>query len=372
MNYYEILGVTQKSSATEIAKAFRVLAKENHPDINKNPDAKTKFIAIYEAYSILKDEKKRIIYDKIIFENNEIKNNTTYSGWQETAKKEGKYYSETKYNDFYEKVMKNIKVVAKTTKVILSFFAAMILCGLVSIFIITPILNAQLENALQDYNYENNTIPLNNAVNNEIILPLPLPLEGWKRIYIDNIGTIDIPPTMEVQSGIYKEIIEPLKPELMRSMGVISNSNYDIVIQQKGLNDLEESGFQRYARVMINTDIGDFDTLFFDIGEYNVADIIELNDIFHSLTRAGMAGTGLKLVNWFPLKLETISGMSCIHISYTRQLNNNPTVFVNIYKFMNTDRMHTLTLSYRQSEEAYWSDDFDTILKSFRIELNGN
>jgi len=374
MNYYEILGVSREATNIEIAKAFRVLAKEYHPDINKSPDAKIKFINIYEAYSILKDNEKRSIYDKISFANNEIKKETTddstYTKWQETAKDEGKYYSETNYNDFAEKVLKNIKVVAKTTSVIIGFFVAMIVLGLISKFIISPIRATQLEKAIIEYY---NTIPPEDTTKQKIDLPLPLPLplEDWKRIYIEGVGTIDIPPTMEVQSGLYKEIIDPLRPEIMREMGFASNSNYDIIIQQKGLNELTEIGYQRYARVMIDTDIGnvgDFDTLTFDIEEYSVSDIIELNNIVRSSMVTGMAGTGLKIVNWLPLKFETINGMSCIHISYVRQLNNNPTVFVSLYRFQNVDRMYTLTLSYRQNEEEYWKDDFEILLNSFRIE----
>lgn len=369
MNYYEILGVTRQASSIEIAKSFRALAKEYHPDINRSSDAKVKFIEIYEAYSILKDEQKRFIYDKVLFNEEEVIKNSNYSEWKEKAKEEGKYYSETKYKEFYENILKNIKVVAKTTKVILGFFVAMIICGLISKFIISPILKDNIEKAIQN----SNTINTRSSSQKEIFLPVPLSLtlENWKRIYIEGIGTLDIPPTMEVQSGIYKEIIDPLKPELMRSMGMESNTNYDIIIQQKGLNDLESSGFQRYARVMLNTEIGktgDFDTLYFNINEYTTADVRELNDLFRSITVSGFAGSGLKLVNWFPLKLEEINGMSCIHISYTRQLNNNPTVLVSIYKFQNVDRMFTLTLSYRQNESDYWSSDFNIILNSFRIE----
>jgi curved DNA-binding protein CbpA len=383
MNYYEILGVSRTASHDEIAKTFRTLAKEFHPDINKSSNAKTRFIEIYEAYSILKDDKKRSVYDQITFyksdvDEGETTNNTTYSGWTETAKTEAKYYSETKYQEFAEKVLKNIKAFSKTTIVILLFFIAMILCGLFSKYFITPVINTKIENAIQSSNQETYSQNKNDITPNEntekgVTLPLPLTplLEDWKRIYIDNIGTIDFPPTMEIQSGKYKEIKDTLKPELMKQMGVISNPNYDIIIQQKGLNDLNENGYQKYLRVMLNTDIGnigDYDTLSFNIGEYSISDISELNNLFRSLTEAGMKGAGLKITNWFPLKIEKVNGMSCIHISYERQLNNNPIVIVSIYKFMNVDRMYNLTLSYRRNEEEYWSNDFNTILKSFRIE----
>lgn len=134
MNYYEILGVSRQSSRTEIAEAFRALAKKFHPDINKSQDAKTKFIAIYEAYSILKDEKKRSIYDKITFNEKEEKiNNTTYSSWQKTAKEEGKYYANNKYDVFKKNVIDAIKDIARATgtkiahRIIIGFIALILL-----------------------------------------------------------------------------------------------------------------------------------------------------------------------------------------------------------------------------------------------------
>jgi molecular chaperone DnaJ len=61
MNYYEILGLSQKATNKEIAISFRKLAKKYHPDLNKSTGAKEKFVLIYEAYSILKDSQKRSV-----------------------------------------------------------------------------------------------------------------------------------------------------------------------------------------------------------------------------------------------------------------------------------------------------------------------
>lgn len=52
-NYYQILEVSEKSSVEEIKKAYRNLAKQYHPDINKSPDAQERFIEISEAYEVL-------------------------------------------------------------------------------------------------------------------------------------------------------------------------------------------------------------------------------------------------------------------------------------------------------------------------------
>ena len=61
---YETLGVAKGASNDEIKKAYRKLAKEYHPDINKSPEAEEKFKEINAAYEILSDEKKREQYDK--------------------------------------------------------------------------------------------------------------------------------------------------------------------------------------------------------------------------------------------------------------------------------------------------------------------
>lgn len=62
---YRILGVPKNASTEEIKKAYKALAKEWHPDKNRdNPDlAKKKFQEISEAYEILSNPDKRAIYD---------------------------------------------------------------------------------------------------------------------------------------------------------------------------------------------------------------------------------------------------------------------------------------------------------------------
>ncbi|EAL53788.1 DnaJ family protein [Campylobacter upsaliensis] len=61
---YETLGVSKNASNDEIKKAYRRLARQYHPDINKEKGAEEKFKEINAAYEILSDEKKRAQYDK--------------------------------------------------------------------------------------------------------------------------------------------------------------------------------------------------------------------------------------------------------------------------------------------------------------------
>jgi molecular chaperone DnaJ len=62
---YAVLGLTKGAAAADVKKAYRKLAKELHPDQNKNnPEAEAKFKEVSEAYSVLGDEARRKEYDE--------------------------------------------------------------------------------------------------------------------------------------------------------------------------------------------------------------------------------------------------------------------------------------------------------------------
>jgi molecular chaperone DnaJ len=64
-DYYEVLGVGRDADDGEIKKAFRKLARELHPDVNKHdPEAEDKFKEAAEAYEVLSDSERRATYDR--------------------------------------------------------------------------------------------------------------------------------------------------------------------------------------------------------------------------------------------------------------------------------------------------------------------
>ncbi len=204
----------------------------------------------------------------------------------------------------------------------------------------------------------------------DIDLPLPAPALrlGWQRITIPDVGTIDIPPSMEARSERFAEFARKAKKDVLH-MG----DEYlirGVVIQQKGRNELRPEASEVYVRIILETDFveaGEAETID-TIRSVSKAELRELSDGFREaitqeLTQVG----GFRIIEWYPPALQVINGMQALCISFKRQWRDNPPVIVKDYRFQNYDRIHHLTMSYRESEREKWLGDFPAILSSFRI-----
>ena len=66
-DYYKVLGVERSADQKAISQAFRKLARQHHPDVNRGkPQAEERFKEINEAYQVLNDPERRAKYDQVL------------------------------------------------------------------------------------------------------------------------------------------------------------------------------------------------------------------------------------------------------------------------------------------------------------------
>jgi hypothetical protein len=109
-NYYQLLGVGAKANPDEIKRAYRLRAKEFHPDLNPAPNASERFIQISEAYEILSDPRKRQTYDQRLStphrpseqEARARQREAAYRQWVSEAQHRAQQYAKMEYGRFYK------------------------------------------------------------------------------------------------------------------------------------------------------------------------------------------------------------------------------------------------------------------------------
>jgi curved DNA-binding protein CbpA len=64
---YEILGVPRGADEETLRNAYRIRARELHPDVSKEPDAEERFRELSHAYDVLSKPRSRLLYDRLAY-----------------------------------------------------------------------------------------------------------------------------------------------------------------------------------------------------------------------------------------------------------------------------------------------------------------
>ena len=203
------------------------------------------------------------------------------------------------------------------------------------------------------------------------ILEPPDIADGWIRINIKDVGSIDYPTDfLEIQSEDYRDIAK-------ETSQVLGLGKSDFTLQQVGLNELQPSAFDEYRRVMLQTFyLNSGEEVFRANEEYSMSrqELAEFqNELINQLLQgyAMQKSTGLgnnKIIDSGSLEIMEINGMFPLVHTYKRQLNDNPVVLVKAYLFWNYDKIHGLALSCRVVDKEECRDIYDKILDSFRLQ----
>ncbi len=192
----------------------------------------------------------------------------------------------------------------------------------------------------------------------------------WDTVSIPGICTFQIPPTLEIQKGIYKQI----KEKHQRKVLEITSSPDDVVAQPKGINSFDPEALKRYCRVIVETHRGhpgDFQSLdaplAFSKEELRETDAMLKKQAQKAVAFTKAKGFRSKLLSWQPAEIVRVNGVYALKTTYSRSLKDAPPVIVNRYMIQNNDCTHIITISYRISEKAIWEADLSKVINTFKF-----
>lgn len=177
-------------------------------------------------------------------------------------------------------------------------------------------------------------------------------------VKIEGLGKLTCPAKMEVQGGSYKDYVEKIK-----EINGVSASK--VIFQQKGLNS-GQGGFDTYARVMIRTTYGDFNSL---NTRPTSSDVSEVNSTFKQQIFSEAYQNNATIISWNNAISTTLNGYPAIKFGYRRQIGNNPIVSVETYLIQNSEKMYLITFENR-TDSYDWPATFTNIKNSLSITKN--
>lgn len=192
----------------------------------------------------------------------------------------------------------------------------------------------------------------------------------WGVVSIPDICTFQIPSSLELQKGTYKKLRDRLQKIILE----IDTTPERVIAQPKGINDFDQVAMKRYCRVIVETEKGNKGD-YLKLDEPLTLSFTELKEVDNGIKRqtqqifdkATANGTKMTILTWQGSKVVRINGVDALLTTYTRSVNEAPSVLVRVYKVFNHDNLHTITISYRESESNLWAGDLAKVIETFKF-----
>lgn len=179
----------------------------------------------------------------------------------------------------------------------------------------------------------------------------------WELVSVPGCCLFRIPPTLELQGGSYGEMMKDF-----------SGSPEDrVVAQPKNINDFDSGALEKYSRIIVITrksQNGNYSQLGSPL-IFSKAEMVEWENFVSK-----MAGSSslIRIISRQPAKVVTINGIDMLYSTYKRTVADGPPALVMMYIVQNNDRIHTVILSYRESQSEIWKYDFEKVMGTFEFQ----
>jgi hypothetical protein len=192
----------------------------------------------------------------------------------------------------------------------------------------------------------------------------------WLMVSIPEICTYQIPPTVEIQKGTYKQINDQNRKMIFE----INVSSDRVVAQPKGINDFDLTALKKYCRIIVETTRGTKGD-YAKLDEPLLASEAEMKEIDKEIKNQSdqlaaiwdANGVKMTILSWQSAKIISIKGVDVLMWTFTRSMNDSPPVLVQMYIIQNNDLMHSIAISYRESEKDIWVDDLGKVINTFKF-----
>lgn len=196
--------------------------------------------------------------------------------------------------------------------------------------------------------------------------------ETWETVSIPGICTFQIPATVELQKGTYKKIVDQFRKSIME----VDTASDSVVAQPKGSNDFDPAALRLYCRVIVDTERGaqgDYGKLDepMALSELEVEELDRelISQMQQAAALSASKGIQMTVLSLQGAKITRVNGVDALLVTYTKSLNDAPPVLVRMYKIQNNDCLHTITISYRESESNLWAADLGRVIGTFKFKV---
>lgn len=188
----------------------------------------------------------------------------------------------------------------------------------------------------------------------------------WEKINIPDVLSFRIPLSMELRDsdGFIRKSLDEYTEQVFDKQ--LNPSR--IVVQTKGLENIEYLATMLYGRIIVEFNFDDYRDFSEQIALFNQSDLNEISYYDKQKLKEESSAYRINLKEISKTTLKNIGNEKALHYSYLRESTQYKTdVKVDVYRVFTKSYIATITYSYRVSEAEIWKSDLEKSVVTFEF-----